>query len=351
MQIRSRIIVAREFKSCDRPDLYAGTPPLEAQKAVISIAASHSPECSLMHVDVSRAYVHAKAQRLVLVKLPAEDSSGKDTGKIGLLKKSMYSTRDAASHWERDCQGHLEKWGYELARSSIKLLHNKRFATRRLLCGDGIEGELVGAQEAAGERVPNQSQHHRGSLRKEHRGAESEKRWEETGILFQHDPRHVDVLVGSLGLVTGNTVQTPTVDDVKDENPVWLEPEQITKCRSHVARCLFFSQDRADSTFAVNELCQRMPHPSQHRFTKLRRLVRNLKGERQWIQVFAFGNMSSEVTVFSDSDWPGDKETRNSSSAGVALAGRHRLEAYTRKQKIIARSSAEAELYAAALGT
>ena len=101
MQIRSRI-VARDFKSGDRPDLYAGTPPLEALKATISIAASHSPEFSLMHVDVSRAHSHAKAQRPVLVKLSAEDCSGKDKGKIGLLKKSMYGTRDAASNWERD---------------------------------------------------------------------------------------------------------------------------------------------------------------------------------------------------------------------------------------------------------
>ena len=48
-----------------------------------------------MHVDVSRAYFHAKAQRPVLVKLPAENCSGKDVGKIGLLKKSMYGARDA----------------------------------------------------------------------------------------------------------------------------------------------------------------------------------------------------------------------------------------------------------------
>ena len=44
------------------------------------------------------------------------------------------------------------------------------------------------------------------------------------------------------------------------------------------------------------------------------------------------------------------KETRKSSSEGVALVRRHLLKAYTRKQKIIARSSAEAVLYAAALG-
>ena len=70
MQNRSRI-VASEFKCGDRPDSFAGSPPLEALKAIVSIAASHSPEFSLMHVDVSRAYFHAKAQRLVLVKLPA----------------------------------------------------------------------------------------------------------------------------------------------------------------------------------------------------------------------------------------------------------------------------------------
>ena len=35
----------------------------------------------------------------------------------------------------------------------------------------------------------------------------------------------------------------PIVDDVKDENPVCLDPGQISKYRSHVSRCLFFSQD------------------------------------------------------------------------------------------------------------
>ena len=125
IQIRSRI-VAREFKSGDKPHLYARTLPPEALKAIISTAASHRPEFSLMHVDVSRAYFHAKAQRSVLVKLPAEDCSGKDEGNIGILKKSMYGTRDAASNWERDWRGHLENWGYELGRSSRSLFHIKK---------------------------------------------------------------------------------------------------------------------------------------------------------------------------------------------------------------------------------
>ena len=85
--------------------------------------------------------------------------------------------------------------------------------------------------------------------------------WGETGILYQHDPRHVDVLVESLGLESGHTVQIPILDNVIDENPAW-----------------FLSQDRADRTFAVNELWQ-MSDPSQHSFSKLKRLDRYLQGE------------------------------------------------------------------------
>ena len=70
-------------------------------------------------------------------------------------------------------------------------------------------------------------------------------------------------------------MQTPTVDDVKDENPVQLDPEQISKCRSHVARCLFLGQDRAD-----NVRCERavpeMSNPTHHSFATLKRLVRFL---------------------------------------------------------------------------
>ena len=85
----------------------------------------------------------------------------------------------------------------------------------------------------------------------------------ETGILFQHDPQHIDFLIESLGLKNRNTVQTRKVDDVNDKNPAQLDPEQISWYGSHVARCLFLSQDRADMTFAVNELCQKMSDPTQ----------------------------------------------------------------------------------------
>ena len=59
--------------------------------------------------------------------------------------------------------------------------------------------------------------------------------------------------------------------------------------------------------------------------------------------------MVEEVKTNSDSNWAGCKETPTSSNAGVILFGSHTLKAYTRKQQIIARSSAEGEWYAASM--
>ena len=153
MQLRSRIM-AREFKSADRPDLHAGAPPLEALKAIISIAASHSPEFSLMHVDVSCAYFHARR----------------------LLRKGSRKNRIVDEEHVR-YQRCSKQLGTRLARASRKLgpragAQCKKSVSRRRLRGGRIKGESVGAQESAGERVSNQSEHHRGRFGKEHQGVE-----------------------------------------------------------------------------------------------------------------------------------------------------------------------------------
>ena len=96
MQIRSRMC-AREFKSDDRPDLYAGTPPLEALKAIISIAANKKDTFSIMHIDVSRANFHAKAQRLVLIRLPVEDRMGTDAGSAWTQLKEFVPSQRKSS--------------------------------------------------------------------------------------------------------------------------------------------------------------------------------------------------------------------------------------------------------------
>ena len=196
--------------------------------------------------------------------------------------------------------------------------------TRRRLCGDRIEGESVGGQEAPGECVPTA---------KIIKALDRKIRWGEAGTLCQHDPRHVDVLVGSLELENGNTMQTPIVDDVKDENPVLLDIEQISKYRSHVARCLFPSQDIA----AVNECRQRMSDPvpqTQLRQIEAARSVFEGREAMDPTKCSNFGNISHRSDSFLRlrMGWrSGNEEIVK--RGRVALAGRHFFKAYTRRQK------------------
>ena len=53
-------------------------------------------------VDVRRAKFYAPARRRVFVELPAEDCQPGDEHMCGLLRYSLYGTRDAAQNWEEE---------------------------------------------------------------------------------------------------------------------------------------------------------------------------------------------------------------------------------------------------------
>ena len=61
-------------------------------EAIILIAASHKETFSIMHIDVSRAYFYAKAQRLVLVRFPLEDRMGSAVGNRSVEKEHVWHT-------------------------------------------------------------------------------------------------------------------------------------------------------------------------------------------------------------------------------------------------------------------
>ena len=56
--------------------------------------------------------------------------------------------------------------------------------------------------------------------------------------------------------------------------------------------------------------------------------------------------LGSTVTAYTDSDWAGCSKTARSTSGGIITIGSHVIKTYSRQQKTVALSSAEAELYA-----
>ena len=104
---RSRL-VGKEFNNGEMDGIFAGTPPLEGLRYIVHEAATvdgkETDSKVVMINDVARAFFEAKAIRPVCVELPEESMTDEDRKRdnVGLLKMSLYGTRDAATNWQKE---------------------------------------------------------------------------------------------------------------------------------------------------------------------------------------------------------------------------------------------------------
>ena len=131
---RSRL-VAKEYKTEERPEWFAATPPGECLKILLSKMASNK-KLKMLYADVSRAYFYAAAVRPVYVKLAEEDREAGDDGKCGRLRVSMYGTRDAALNWSLEYAETLKSAGYKQGLANPCLFHHAEKDVTVMVHGD-----------------------------------------------------------------------------------------------------------------------------------------------------------------------------------------------------------------------
>ena len=127
-----------------------------------------------------------------------------------------------------------------------------------------------------------------------------------------------------------------------------LSREEATLFRALSARANFLSQDRPDINFATKELCREFAVPNQKSYLRLKRLIRYLVGLPRLVFRYDFpakGVAPAEsIELYVDTDFAGCRETRRSTSGGVATVGGANIKHWAKTQTTIALSSGEAEL-------
>ena len=105
-------LVARDFKSLDRhrDDFFAATPPLEAVRAVLSMAVkkfSNGPVKKVMMIDAKKAHLNPRLQGGRLHR-----ATTRSRGRAGKLNFWLYGFRKAASAWEDFYAEVMEEAGF-----------------------------------------------------------------------------------------------------------------------------------------------------------------------------------------------------------------------------------------------
>ena len=114
--------------------------------------------------------------------------------------------------------------------------------------------------------------------------------------------------------------------------------------RGAAARANYLAQDRFDLAFAAKELCRRMAVPRQSDLVALRRLARYVLEVPRLVQCFRWQAPTREFVVYTDTDFAGCPRTRRSTNGGAIMRGCHLVKHYSKTQKVVTLSSAEAEL-------
>ena len=135
------------------------------------------------------------------------------------------------------------------------------------------------------------------------------------------------------------------VDEDDHDDDVPLTGADITSYRGVIARCNYLASDRPDCNFAIKEGCREMSAPTTGSLRRLVRIGRYLKNHPGLVWRFPMQDPQSEVTVRTDADWAGCRMARKSTSGGSISIGEHCIKTWSKTQAVIAKSSAESELY------
>jgi hypothetical protein len=307
-----------------------------------------------MTIDVRRAYFYAPAQRAVYIEIPIEDREPGDEDKVGKLNLSLYGTRDAALNWTAEYTKTLEGLGFVKGRASTCNFRHVSRDIKLTVHGDDF---LVAGPRSDLDWLKTKMQQKydiKAQLLGPEKDCQSEIkilnriiRWGSSGLEYEPDQRHAEIVISELGLMKAKPVSTPSImENAEKFNETPLSSEQAQKYRSLAARVNFLAQDRPDLQFASRRVSKHMSTPSVGSWEMLKRIGRYLKGAARKVQHFMWSSSDEDLSGYADSDWAGSRKDGKSTSGGAIMWGGHLLKSWSTSQTTVALSSGEAELYA-----
>ena len=271
----------------------------------------------------------------------------------------LYGKRTAASSWEKEYTKTLVEAGFTVGMKNKCTFYHPGRGIRMVVHGDdfvitGSPNGLEFAKKVLSEKYPTKVRSAMGPESGDDKRATILNRiirWVDGEVSFEGDPKHVEKMLKDMKLVECKAVLTPGTKEDQKQVDEKFNNVQARMFRSVAARANYLAQDRPDVRYAAKELCRHMSMPTEANWMDLKRLCRYLKGRTRLVQHRAMEDpRPGVIEVLVDSDWAGCPVTRRSTSGGVMIVHGMCIKAWSATQKVVARSSGEAELYAAVRG-
>ncbi|CAN6717067.1 unnamed protein product [Malus baccata var. baccata] len=142
----------------------------------------------------------------------------------------------------------------------------------------------------------------------------------------------------------------PAITPVDSKLKIDLTGELLTNISYYqrlVGKLIYLTITRPDISHAVSLVSQFMHAPTMQHLQLVKRILRYLKGSLDR-GILMSNHQSTEISAYTDADWAGSQIDRKSTTGYYTFVGGNLVTWKSKKQNVIARSSAEAEYRAMA---
>jgi hypothetical protein len=353
----------KQRKGLEYFEVFAHTGKYKSLRVLLFVVAVLDLE--LNQLDVPSAFVRADLEEEVYMSMP---DGFKQEGKVYLLKKSLYGLKQSPRNWYLLCSGFIKGEMGFFACISDPCLFYKISRTGNVIIIFLFVDDMQGAYRKVDEQ---EWQELKKQLYEKFEVKDLPESTWMLGMMITRDRKsrtlkldqslYISKMLEKYGLTDCKPAKTPAaqnhgaVDDARDGGD---EDVEVVKYQELVGSLLYSAiSTRPDISYAVNMLTRQMVSPKMRDWNAGKRVLRYLAGTREKGLWFgprggheAFPEVIS-VSAFSDSDWGCDKHDRKSITGWIAMLNGNPVSWASKKQRTVAQSSCEAELYAASSAT
>uniref|UniRef100_A0A2N9FA47 Integrase catalytic domain-containing protein n=1 Tax=Fagus sylvatica TaxID=28930 RepID=A0A2N9FA47_FAGSY len=333
----------------DYQETFAPVAKINTIRVLLSLAANL--EWPLQQFDVKNAFLHGDLEEEVYMDFPPGFSTSSESRKVCRLRKSLYGLKQSPRAWFGRFTHSMRKYGYHQSQSdhTLFLKHsNEGKVTALIVYVDDIVvtgNDIMEMGKLKTYLAKEFEIKDLGTLRY-FLGIEVARSKE--GIFVSQRKYVLDLLVET-GMLACKPIDTPIEQNHRLGEDVDDTPVDRERYQKLVGKLIYLSHTRPDIAFAVSVVSQFMHAPCEKHMEAVYRILRYLKSAPgKGLMLYKNGHL--EVEGYTDADWAGSITDRRSTSGYCTFVGGNLVTWRSKKQSVVARSSAEAEFRAMAHG-
>ncbi|XP_022853510.1 uncharacterized protein LOC111374981 [Olea europaea var. sylvestris] len=280
--------------------------------------------------------------------IPSGFNNSNEESRVCKLRKSLYGLKQSPRAWFDRFAKVLKTQGYQQGQSDHTMFYHLSRGVKTILIVyvDDIilTGDNIGEMERLKKCLATEFEVKDLGQMRYFLGMEIAR--SKKGISVSQRKYILDLLAetGMLGCKPSDTpIEAGKV--IKDTG----KPVEMDKYQRLVGKLIYLSHTRPDIAFAVSVVSQHMQAPKEIRLEAVYKILRYLKGT-SGRGLFFGKNKSKGVEIFTYADWAGSTEDRRSTTGYCTFVWGNTTTWRSKKQNVVARSSAEAEFRAVAQG-